>query len=195
MKGVSQQVAHQRSLKRHDHSPRSPRTVSVPYRNLPEWIARARHFDDDSANPSDDDTSRYFDPSCSNSIICRSQCFETKPRRAKCRKTNTWKAAVARNRVTRAPTSLSALLDVFQHGLTHRTARGTGNNGRTEGRSENRDQSEGGGRGYSQSTSRRDRVCGPGPPMSPFSYVFYASVLGCGAYIRIRVLRLYGMSG
>ena len=26
-----------RPLKRHDHSPRSPRTVSVPYRNLPEW--------------------------------------------------------------------------------------------------------------------------------------------------------------
>jgi len=37
MKGVPQQVAHQRPLKRHDHSPRSPRTVSVPYRNLPEW--------------------------------------------------------------------------------------------------------------------------------------------------------------
>jgi len=77
--------------------------------------------------------------------ICRSRCSQTKPRRAKRRKTNTGKAAAAGNRVsgvTRASTSFSALLDIFQHGLTLRTARGTGNDNRTEGRSENRDKSE-----------------------------------------------------
>ena len=48
---------------------------------------------------------------------------QAKPRRAKRRKTN--KAAAAGNRITRASTSLSALLDVFQHGPTIRTARET----------------------------------------------------------------------
>ena len=47
--------------------------------------------------------------------------MQAKPHRAKRRKTNTGKAAAA-NRVTRASTSLSVLLDLFQHGLTIHTA-------------------------------------------------------------------------
>lgn len=45
---------------------------------------------------------------------------QTKPRRAKRRKTNTGKAAAAKHRATRASTSLSGLLDALQHGLSIR---------------------------------------------------------------------------
>ena len=68
-------------------------------------------------------TSRYS--AYSQFYQCRLPRSQAKPRRAKRRKTNTGKAAAAGNRITRASTSLSALLDVFQHGPTIRTARDT----------------------------------------------------------------------
>ncbi|KAG6374788.1 hypothetical protein JVT61DRAFT_4166 [Boletus reticuloceps] len=74
---------------------------------------------------------------------------EAKPRRAKRRKTNTSKAtatdAVA-NRVARASTSLTSLLDVFQHGLTTRASQETGDDGndgsKNEGENEKGDQNQ-----------------------------------------------------
>ncbi|KAH0836479.1 hypothetical protein J3R83DRAFT_8088 [Lanmaoa asiatica] len=58
---------------------------------------------------------------------------ETKPRRAKRRRTNTGKVAAARHRATRASTSLSGLLDVLQHGLTLHTAPESGNQSENDG--------------------------------------------------------------
>ncbi|KAG8220760.1 hypothetical protein J3R82DRAFT_2189 [Butyriboletus roseoflavus] len=62
-------------------------------------------------------------------------CSQTKPRRAKRRKTNTRKAAAAAgHRATRASTSLSVLLDVLQHGLTApEAAYETGNQSENDG--------------------------------------------------------------
>jgi hypothetical protein len=77
-----------------------------------------------------------------SSIICRSPRSQVKPHRAKRRKTNPGKAAAAENRLTRASTSLSALLDLFQHGLTIRTARETESDSVIESRNESENQSE-----------------------------------------------------
>jgi len=107
MKGISQQVASKwpinGSEKDRPESPRSPRTVSVPYRNLPEWIARACDFCQCTLpTPHGPIRRRYIEVFRSvlsqPHHICRSQCFQTKPSRAKRRKTNT-KAAAAGNRV------------------------------------------------------------------------------------------------
>ena len=70
--------------------------------------------------------------------------LQAKPRRVKRRKTNAGKAAAAaRNRVTRASTTLSALFDVFQHNLTIRTAPEAGDDAAIEStRNENEDQSQ-----------------------------------------------------
>ncbi|KAG9309939.1 hypothetical protein JVU11DRAFT_9971 [Chiua virens] len=55
--------------------------------------------------------------------------IENNPRRAKRRKTNTGKAAAARQRVTRTSTTISTLLDLFQHLPVICSAPETGNDG------------------------------------------------------------------